>query len=124
MLGLGSTYRCSGEYQKSAELLREGVRMFPGWREFEASLIELVDSSLFTSYYRFQHYLSLKKNKDWQTAIEFLSTLGKLETYSSDQARKIILLYFTFAIEKIDKLALMTIFLLNLAYVKIVLGRQ
>lgn len=38
MLGLGSTYRCLGEYQKPAELLRDGARLFPDGREFEVFL--------------------------------------------------------------------------------------
>ncbi len=38
MLGLGSTYRCLGQYQQSADLLRQAARLFPGCREFEAFL--------------------------------------------------------------------------------------
>ncbi len=34
-LGLGSTYRCLGEYQKSAEIFEEGIRVFPGNKELE-----------------------------------------------------------------------------------------
>jgi tetratricopeptide (TPR) repeat protein len=38
MLGLGSTYRCLGEYQKSAELLRRAAQMYPGRGEFQLFL--------------------------------------------------------------------------------------
>lgn len=38
MLGLGSTYRCLGEYEKSVNLLREGMNRFPDAREFPTFL--------------------------------------------------------------------------------------
>jgi tetratricopeptide (TPR) repeat protein len=38
LLGLGSTYRCLGQYEESAEVLRQGVRQFPESRQFEAFL--------------------------------------------------------------------------------------
>jgi tetratricopeptide (TPR) repeat protein len=38
LLGLGSTYRCLGQYEESAQILRQGVQQFPGSRQFEAFL--------------------------------------------------------------------------------------
>jgi tetratricopeptide (TPR) repeat protein len=38
LLGLGSTYRCLGEYQKAIETLGAGAAQFPGQRSFEAFL--------------------------------------------------------------------------------------
>lgn len=38
MLGLGSSYRCLGHYQKSADLLRKAVSLYPRHREFEIFL--------------------------------------------------------------------------------------
>jgi len=38
LLGLGSTYRCLGEYQKAIDLLRQGAAQFPGQRAFEVFL--------------------------------------------------------------------------------------
>jgi tetratricopeptide (TPR) repeat protein len=38
LLGLGSSYRCIGEYEKAAEVLRRGVATFPDGREFETFL--------------------------------------------------------------------------------------
>ena len=38
LLGLGSTYRCLGEYHKAIETLRTGAAQFPGQRSFEVFL--------------------------------------------------------------------------------------
>ena len=38
LLGLGSTYRCLGEYQKSIEILGAGAAQFPSQRSFDAFL--------------------------------------------------------------------------------------
>lgn len=38
ILGLGSTYRCIGEYEKSIEMLRRGAREFLDGREFDVFL--------------------------------------------------------------------------------------
>jgi tetratricopeptide (TPR) repeat protein len=38
LLGLGSTYRCLGQYEESAQVLRQGVQQFPESRQFEAFL--------------------------------------------------------------------------------------
>jgi tetratricopeptide (TPR) repeat protein len=38
LLGLGSTYRCLGEYQKAIETLSKGARQFPEQRSFEVFL--------------------------------------------------------------------------------------
>jgi tetratricopeptide (TPR) repeat protein len=38
LLGLGSTYRCLGDYRKSATVLRRGLRTFPKAREFSVFL--------------------------------------------------------------------------------------
>jgi tetratricopeptide (TPR) repeat protein len=38
LLGLGSTYRCLGEYQKASETLSRGATQFPGQRSFEVFL--------------------------------------------------------------------------------------
>jgi tetratricopeptide (TPR) repeat protein len=38
LLGLGSTYRCIGEYQKAAKLLREGLARFPEAQEIAVFL--------------------------------------------------------------------------------------
>lgn len=38
LLGLGSTYRCLGEYDKSVETLRRGMTEFPDAREFPTFL--------------------------------------------------------------------------------------
>jgi tetratricopeptide (TPR) repeat protein len=38
LLGLGSTYRCLGQYEESAQVLRQGVQKFPESRQFEAFL--------------------------------------------------------------------------------------
>jgi tetratricopeptide (TPR) repeat protein len=38
LLGLGSTYRCLGQYEESAQTLRQGVQQFPESRQFEAFL--------------------------------------------------------------------------------------
>jgi tetratricopeptide (TPR) repeat protein len=38
LLGLGSTYRCLGEYAKSADVLRRGLQEFPEGGEFAAFL--------------------------------------------------------------------------------------
>jgi tetratricopeptide (TPR) repeat protein len=38
MLGLGSTYRCLGDYQKSADLLSRASQLYPDRREFEVFL--------------------------------------------------------------------------------------
>lgn len=34
-LGLGSTYRCIGEYERSEEILKKGMEVFPESREME-----------------------------------------------------------------------------------------
>ena len=34
LIGLGSTYRTLGEYQKSAEILQQGIDLFPDAKEF------------------------------------------------------------------------------------------
>jgi tetratricopeptide (TPR) repeat protein len=38
LLGLGSTYRCLGEYQQAIDTLRRGIAAFPGNRSFEVFL--------------------------------------------------------------------------------------
>lgn len=38
MLGLGSSYRCLGHYQKAANLLRQATTLYPHDREFEIFL--------------------------------------------------------------------------------------
>jgi tetratricopeptide (TPR) repeat protein len=38
LLGLGSTYRCLGEYQKAIETLGKGAAQFPNQRSFEVFL--------------------------------------------------------------------------------------
>lgn len=38
LLGLGSTYRCLGEYHKAAEVLRRGMVQFPDSGEFQVFL--------------------------------------------------------------------------------------
>jgi tetratricopeptide (TPR) repeat protein len=38
LLGLGSTYRCLGEYRNAATVLRRGLRTFPEAREFSVFL--------------------------------------------------------------------------------------
>ncbi len=38
LLGMGSTYRCIGEYQKSIETFRHALYLFPGAREFKVFL--------------------------------------------------------------------------------------
>ena len=38
LLGLGSTYRCLGEYEKAAEVLKRGVEKYPDSREFAVFL--------------------------------------------------------------------------------------
>jgi tetratricopeptide (TPR) repeat protein len=38
LLGLGSTYRCLGEYQRAIDTLRRGVAEFPDNRSFEVFL--------------------------------------------------------------------------------------
>ena len=38
LLGLGSTYRCLGEYQQAIDTLRRGIAEFPGNRSFEVFL--------------------------------------------------------------------------------------
>lgn len=38
LLGLGSTFRCIGEYQKSIEILEKGYRLFPEQRQFAVFL--------------------------------------------------------------------------------------
>lgn len=38
LLGLGSTYRCLGEYEKAAAILEQGVRQFPGDRALQVFL--------------------------------------------------------------------------------------
>ena len=45
LLGLGSTYRCLGEYRKAATVLRRGQRTFPKAREF-AVFLALVQYNL------------------------------------------------------------------------------
>ena len=74
------------------------------------SLIELVDSSLFTSYSDFQNHLSLRENKDWQTVMSFSLTLTRRETYAIEQAYVIVPLCFTLMVEKIYALGLETLF--------------
>lgn len=37
-LGLGSTYRCLGRYEESAQVLRQAIQQFPGVRQFEVFL--------------------------------------------------------------------------------------
>ena len=38
LLGLGSTYRCIGEYQKSIATFQQALRLFPNSREFNVFL--------------------------------------------------------------------------------------
>jgi tetratricopeptide (TPR) repeat protein len=38
LLGLGSTYRCLGRYEESAQVLRQAIQQFPGVRQFEVFL--------------------------------------------------------------------------------------
>ena len=38
LLGMGSTYRCIGEYQKSIETFQHALTLFPGSREFNVFL--------------------------------------------------------------------------------------
>ena len=38
LLGLGSTYRCSGEYQKSIETFQHALTLFPSSQEFNVFL--------------------------------------------------------------------------------------
>ena len=38
LLGLGSTYRCLGQYEASDQTLRQGLQQFPESRQFEAFL--------------------------------------------------------------------------------------
>jgi tetratricopeptide (TPR) repeat protein len=38
LLGMGSTYRCLGEYQKSIEIFQHALNVFPGSQEFNVFL--------------------------------------------------------------------------------------
>ncbi len=86
-LGLGSTYRCLGEYKKSLQTLDQAIVEFPDDRSlkvfraltnynlgsFEASvqellvqLIETTDDSSIQMYKRALHFYSDKLNQTWK----------------------------------------------------------
>ncbi len=87
MLGLGSTYRCLGKYQKSLSIFDKGKGEFPEDRalkvfrsltlynlgKFEASvsqllvqLIETISDNLIKSYDKALRFYSDKLNKIWK----------------------------------------------------------
>lgn len=85
LLGLGSTYRCLGEYEKSAATLREGMRRFPDNPEFAVFLA-------MTLYNLGQHTESMNL---------LLNTIGQYSIHPRlDRYQRAILFYH----DKLDKM--------------------
>ena len=87
ILGLGSTYRCLGEYEKSLKVLDQGVREFPDQRPLKifraltlynlgrakesmgdllVQLVETTADESIRSYQRALHFYSDKLDETWR----------------------------------------------------------
>ena len=85
LLGMGSTYRCIGEYQKSIETFQQALTLFPDSHEFKVFLG--------MAYYNIREY---------SKAMEFL--LNSLADTSSDEGIRRYQRAIRFYADKLDQI--------------------